>query len=117
MTEEQHHQVEEMRASIHAVLEAMANVSREEFLRSDDMQWRIMQAIVALGHGARALLWLVMLPNPWWRRIVRLAQGLRGGYTRLDPKYLWETIPRDWPALDADLEQLLRDDPEPLSHG
>lgn len=118
MTEEQRRRAEGMLASIRETLRAMASLSREEFMSSDETQWRIMQAIVTVGLGADTLFWLIVqYPDPWWWRASRLAFGLKGGNSRLDPKYLWVAIPRDWPRLERKLRQLLDDDPSPVPHG
>lgn len=118
MTEFQRHIAEQMLTRIRSVLRELASMSREEFVRNDEVQWHIMQAIVVVGTGVDMLFWLIaQYPDPWWWRASRLSYRLRGGHSRLDPKYLWEAIPRDWSALERKLQQLLDDNPTPVPHG
>ncbi len=117
MTDAQRYSAEQMLASIRGVLREMAQVSREEFVSNADVQWHIMQAIVVVGSGVDSLFRLIVqYPDPWWWRASRLSYKLRAGYSRLDPKYLWEALPRDWPALERKLQQLLDDNPTLVPH-
>ncbi len=117
MTEDQRHIAQEMLASVRAVLRELAQMSREQWMRSGQAQWHVMRAMVVVGTGVGQLFWLlVRYPDPWWWRAERLGYGVRGGRSRFDLAYLWDAIPRDWPHLERKLMQLLDDNPSPVPH-
>src|SRR5215469_8538343 len=99
MTDYQRGLAQEVLRHVRTVLRDITTVSRKEWTHSDVAQWRIRQAIVALGIGSRASLHVCCRSrNPWWWRAQRLSYGLRAG-SRLNPSFLWESIRRDWPNL------------------
>lgn len=112
MSELREETLRDILVSLRDVLAITRAVSREQFLRDEDRQFRVMQAIVKLGWGVQILppgTLNYKLHGPWWRRLERLRYGLVNGHTRLDWTYLWETIPRDWPELEFEIVQILRE--------
>lgn len=101
--------IEGMLASVEYVLSAIAPLSPREFKRNREVQWRIAKAIVTLGRGWEQLpheLWM-KYRDPWWGRCMELRYGLEHGYSQLSPKFLWRTVPQEWPRLEAQLRQML----------
>jgi hypothetical protein len=93
----------EMVAQVEDVMVAMRPLSREAFLRDEALQFRIEQAIVALGWAAVRLTFHLRQcpPHPWLLRSSRLRWGLMSGWSHLDWPFLWIAVPRDWPGLAA----------------
>ena len=97
-----------MLTALNDVLEGARGLSRDEFLRDEELHFLIMQAIVALGMGVEALLnaYPRGLHHRLWWRYSELRYGLLGGHSHLDFAHLWWVIPQEWPGMRRELMEL-----------
>ncbi len=101
--------LEHILESISLIEQYVGQMSRNEFIRSPQVQDAVIRRLQIIGEAVKSLrddLWS-RYPGLPWRQIAGMRDVLIHKYFAVDLILVWNVIRRDLPALKATLEEIL----------
>ena len=98
---------------LHYIKKAIANISRDNFMRDDTLQRALTMSILTIGECANRLTDVLKdnYPQIEWTQIVAVRNIAAHGYWQLDMRQIWQAILEDIPKLNEFISELLTDTP------